>query len=155
MSQLKAQETINRLISWIAERDELNDFGEYRNGDKVNRANLIDEGVLKRSQLSVNGNPKLRELLVEAERRWYGESNESIASHNDARERAERRSNQNSAEVSRLRKELAEVKAELSPLKSELASLRSENQELRQELGIQKSREAAVVRNYGELSGWD
>ena len=80
-------------ISWIAERNELNDFGEYRNGDKVNRANIIDEGVLKRFQLSVNGNVKLRELLVEAEGCWYGDP---ITYHKDARERAGRRSNQNS-----------------------------------------------------------
>lgn len=69
----------NPKEAWIAERDRLNDHAEYRNGYQVSRKNLIDEGVLNRSQLSVNGNPVLRELLAVAEKRWYGEQVETLS----------------------------------------------------------------------------
>ncbi len=73
MSRQKAEETIASLKAWIAERERLSDYAKYRNGHQVNRASLITAGILKRSQLSVNGNPRLKELLTDAEKRWYGE----------------------------------------------------------------------------------
>lgn len=156
MSQIKAEETVRKLKSWIAERDRLNDFGEYGNGQKVNRADLIDEHVLKRSQLSANGNPVLRQLLSEAEDRWYGTAPvESIESHKDARESSEALSRHVSGDVNRLQKGLAEAQAELFPLKAEIASLKAENEDLRNDLGILKVREAALTESYRGLPGWD
>lgn len=62
------------MKAWIAERERLNDYAEYRNGHQMNRASLIAADVLKRSQLSINGNPRLRKILIDAEKHWYGEA---------------------------------------------------------------------------------
>ena len=123
----------NPKEAWIAERDRLNDHAEYRNGYQVSRKNLIDEGVLNRSQLSVNGNPVLRE----------------------ARKASEASSKLKSAEVSRLQRGLAQAQAELAQIKAEMATLKAENERLRSELGIQKVREEAIVATYGGLDAWD
>jgi chromosome segregation ATPase len=155
MSQKKGQETISRLKDWIAERDLLNDYADYRNGFQVSRANLIEEKVLNRSQLSVNGNAQLRGILGAAEKRWYGERAETLESHKDAREASEAKSKRISADVSRLQKALAEAQAEIAPLKAEIATLNSANNALRSELGIQKIREATLLNSYGGLTGWD
>ncbi|RRC45728.1 hypothetical protein [Escherichia coli] len=145
----------NPKEAWIAERDRLNDHAEYRNGYQVSRKNLIDEGVLNRSQLSVNGNPVLRELLAVAEKRWYGEQVETLESHREARKASEASSKLKSAEVSRLQRGLAQAQAELAQIKAEMATLKAENERLRSELGIQKVREEAVVATYGGLDAWD
>lgn len=154
MSRQKAEETITNLKAWIAERERLNDYAEYRNGHQVNRASLIAAGVLKRSQLSINGNPRLRKILNDAEKRWYGEA-ENTEVRTMAWDAQVESSERYVEEVIKLQKELAKTQAELAPLRAEVTSLRSENIRLRGELGVHTSREFAVVESYGGLKGWD
>lgn len=148
MSQRKARETEDALSAWIADRDRLGDYQEYQNGMQVNRRALIDEGVLKRSQLSVNGNPRLKDLLVEAERRWYGQKEETLESHKQALEASERRYERNASLVSKLQDKLVQVQAELR-------ALQSENERLKKELGIERASKADIVTRYAAITSWD
>lgn len=148
MSRQRGAETVERLKAWIAKRDSVKDYEEYRSGHQVLRSALIAEGVVKRSQLSVNGNPVARELLAEAEARWFGKHEESAASHSAARERSEAKSKKSSGEVARLQRCLAVAKAELN-------ELRKENEKLCAKLGILKSREDSILTAFGGLKTWD
>jgi len=154
MSRQKAEETIDRLKAWIAERERLNDYAKYRNGYQVNRVNLIVAGVLKRSQLSANGNPRLRKLLIDAEKRWYGEA-EDVEAYKETNVANEESFKRNVEELRRLQKAVAQSQTELALLRSEVSFLRTENNRLRSELGVHTTREFEVVKNYGGLTGWD
>lgn len=154
MSRKKAEETVAGLTAWISERDRLNDYEEYRNGHQVNRASLIAEGVLKRSQLSINGNPRLRKLLADAESRWYRDLGQKDY-HKESHEAEEEFYRRHLEELRRLQDAFARTQAELAPLKAEVVSLRAENTQLRSDLGVHTFRDLSVIENYRGLPGWD
>jgi len=128
--QQKAQENVQRLTTWITERNIQKDFGEYERQGKINRQALCAELDFSRSV--VNQNPTVRALIEEAESLWYGAKEQDKKAHEAARERSEKRVAKTNMEVSRLMDELARVKAENSELKARLRKYAAMEQVMQQ-----------------------
>ncbi|WP_420600316.1 hypothetical protein [Neptuniibacter sp.] len=111
-----------KVREWVAERDLYEDYMEYRNevnGEyKINRSTLVAELDFSRSV--VNQNRTVKDLLAEAELRWYGVKEESSEAHKAARERSEKKTAKRTADVSKLEDELAKLKAENAELRKQL-----------------------------------
>jgi len=114
-----AQEYVQRVTAWIAEREQQNDYAEYERAGKVNRAALCAELDFGRSVLAQN--PVVKEALTEAERRWFGGDEETKAGHEAARVRAERSAAPVSQTASKLQDDVARLKAENQLLRKRLA----------------------------------
>lgn len=116
--QQKAQENVQRLTQWIAERDQQGDFNEYERQGKINRQALCSELDFSRSV--VTQNPRVKKLLGEAESRWFNHKQQDSKAHEAARERSEKRVAEVNADVSRLQDEIARLKAENAALRRTL-----------------------------------
>lgn len=114
-----AQEYAQRVTAWIAEREQQNDYAEYERAGKVNRAALCAELDFGRSVLAQN--PAVKEALVAAERRWFSRDEETRASHEAARERAEKATATASQAATKLQDDVARLKAENLLLRKRLA----------------------------------
>ena len=107
-----------RVEEWIAERDAAQDYLDYERDGKVNRAELCAELDFGRSVVSQN--PNVRELLQEAECRWYEPRNTTRKAQEAARERAESKATRTSRELSIALDEAAKLKAENTLLRKRL-----------------------------------
>lgn len=108
-----------KVEKWIKDRNDSQDFMEYRNGKKINRSALIAELDFSRSV--VNQNKEVKRLLSEAEKEWYGsQEDEDTAAHQAARERSEKKASQRNTEISKLEDEIAKLKAENAALRKQL-----------------------------------
>ena len=116
--QQKAQENVELVIRWIAERDLQNDFHEYERQGKINRGALCEELDFARSV--VNQNPAVKALIAEAEARWYEAKADDVKSLKSASERSEKRVAQTVSDNSKLLDELAKLKAENHLLRTKL-----------------------------------
>lgn len=114
----KAEANVKAVEKWIADRDEANDFNEYERQGKINRGALCSELDIARSV--TNQNPAVKQLIAEAEKRWYDRPAEDIKSLKAASERYEKRVAVASSEISKLTDEIAKLKAENSELKRQL-----------------------------------
>lgn len=114
----KAKENAEKLTAWIAERDAQQDFVEYERQGKINRQALCEELDFSRSV--VTQNPAVKQLIADAEARWYDTQLLDSKAHDAARERSEKRVAQTNADVSLLQDELAKLKAENAALKRAL-----------------------------------
>lgn len=117
-NQEKAKLNHEKLLSWIQERIRLNDFNEYERNGKINRAALCEELDFSRSVISQN--PAVKSEIERVERAWYGKKDESVKSHEAARDRAISKVQMKSSEVNRLQEEIAKLKAENVFLKKKL-----------------------------------
>ncbi len=123
-----AQENIAKVEAWIAQRDAARDWGEYEYSGKINRRVLAGELDFAKSVCTQNKH--VRSLLNEAEQRWYARREESKASHEAARERAEKHS--------------ATVASNNNSMSLRIAELEAENRQLRKELKGYREQQAMV-----------
>ncbi|WP_415912786.1 hypothetical protein [Neptuniibacter sp. QD37_11] len=120
MANGKEQGQENALLvqQWITERDAIGDYVEYERNGKVNRAALCSELGFGRSV--VTQNPAVKQLLIEAETRWYGTEDQDTKAHDAARNRSEQRVAQTNRTINKLEDKLAEALAENSVLRERL-----------------------------------
>lgn len=109
-NQAKAELNVKKVEQWIADRDAAQDFNEYERGGKINRGAICAELDFARSV--VNQNPRVKELLAQAESRWYEPTAQDTKALQAASERAEKRVARTSGEIAALQDELAKTKAE-------------------------------------------
>lgn len=114
----KAEANVKALEKWIADRDRANDFNEYERQGKINRGALCAELDIARSV--TNQNPLFKQLIAEAENRWYDRRTEDIKSLKALSERHEKRVALASSEINKLYDHIAKLKAENSMLKRQL-----------------------------------
>ncbi|MEI8353955.1 MAG: hypothetical protein WCG22_05545 [Lentisphaerota bacterium] len=125
-----AQEYAQRVVQWIAERDRRGDHAEYERDGRINRGALCAELDFGRSVLTQN--PAVKAALAEAEARWFERRQVDIEAHEAARERAEKRVAERSADVSKLEDELARLKAENALLRRQLERYEAMDEVIRQ-----------------------
>ncbi|WP_067514836.1 hypothetical protein [Endozoicomonas ascidiicola] len=123
-----AQENIAKVEAWIAQRDAARDWEEYEYSGKINRRVLAEELDFAKSVCTQNKH--VRSLLNEAEQRWFARKEESQASHEAARERAEKQS--------------ATVASNNNAMSMRIAELEAENRQLRKELKGYREQQAMV-----------
>jgi len=114
-----AKDYSDRVVTWVAEREEKKDWAEYERAGKINRAVLCAELDFGRSVVSQN--PAVKIALREAEGRWFTDREETKAGHEAARERSEKAAATVSQAASKLRDEVALLKAENQLLRKRLA----------------------------------
>lgn len=119
-----AQENIVLVKSWIKERNECRDWHEYEYNGKINRRVLSEELDIAKSVCTQN--KVVRSLIEDADSIWFGKSNEDKASHEAARERAEKRSNKISSNNNALSLRVAELEAENRQLQQELSAYKKQ-----------------------------
>ena len=119
-----AKENVAKIETWIAERDTARDWEEYEYQGKINRTVISAELDFAKSVCTQN--KQVRSLLNEAEERWFGWKEISKASHDAARERAEKHSTSISSSNSKLTLRVAELEAENRQLRQELRAYREQ-----------------------------
>jgi hypothetical protein len=113
-----AQENILLVKAWVAERNAIRDWHEYEYNGSINRTVLADELGIAKSVCTQN--KAVRTLIEEADAIWFRKSNEDKASHEAARERAEKHSSLVSSSNNALTQRIAELEAENRKLQQEL-----------------------------------
>ncbi|WP_330926641.1 hypothetical protein [Candidatus Sororendozoicomonas aggregata] len=117
-----AKENLAKVEAWIAERDAARDWEEYEFNGKVNRTVISAELNFAKSVCTQN--KKVRSALNEAEERWFGHKEISKASHEAARERAEKQAATVTYSNNALTMRIAELEAENRQLRKELQAFR-------------------------------
>ena len=120
-----AKLNVKKVTSWIAERNRLRDWDEYKNNlGKINRTVLsaeLDFGISVPHQ-----NPEVKRLLYEAEQLWFriGSKQTAGVAQEASIERSQALIGKASAENNKLTVRVAELEAENRQLQKELASFR-------------------------------
>lgn len=123
-----AKENLSKVEAWIAERDAKRDWEEYEFNGKINRT--VISADLNFAKSVCTQNKKVRTAISEAEERWFGRKEVTQASHEAARERAE--------------KQTATVASANNTLIMRVAELEAENRQLRKELKAFKAQKALI-----------
>ncbi len=119
-----AQENIALVEAWIEERNARRDWHEYEYSGRLNRTVLASELGIAKSVCTQN--KAVRQLIEDADEIWFRKAKESRASHEAARERAEKRTNQISSSNSALSHRVGELEAENRQLRQELAAYKKQ-----------------------------
>lgn len=119
-----AKENIKLVKTWIDERNVARDWNEYEYNGKINRRVLSDELGFAKSVCTQN--KAVRALIEEADNYWFRKINDDKKSHEAARERAEKRSNNISLNNNALSQRIAELEAENRKLHQELAKYKKQ-----------------------------
>lgn len=119
-----AQENVGKVEAWIAERDATRDWDEYGYNGKINRTTIATELDFAKSVCTQN--KRVKTLLNEAEQRWFARKEISKASHDAARERAEKHSASVSSNNNTMSLRIAELEAENRQLRKELKGFREQ-----------------------------
>ena len=119
-----SKENLAKVEAWIAERDAARDWEEYEFSGKVNRTVISAE--LNFSKSVCTQNKKVRSALNEAEERWFGQKEVTKASHEAARERAEKHTATVTSSNNALIMRIAELEAENRQLRKELKAFRAQ-----------------------------
>jgi len=120
-----AKENVKKVTSWIAERNSLRDWDEYKNNlSKINRTALsaeLDFGISVPHQ-----NPEVKRLLQNAEQLWFKKAPRKAAeaAQEASIERSQVQLGKTSTENNKLAVRVAELEAENRQLQKELASFR-------------------------------
>lgn len=119
-----AQENLERVKSWIEERNNQRDWHEYAHNNRINRRVLAQELDFAKSVCTQN--QAVRALLEEADALWFNAEQVDRAAHEAARERAERRSSQAASSNNALTQRVAELEAENRQLRRELEAYKKQ-----------------------------
>jgi len=120
-----AKENVKKVTNWIAERNSLRDWDEYKNDlGKINRTALsveLDFGISVPHQ-----NPAVKRLLQDAEQLWFKKTPKqpAEAAQEASIERSQVKLGKSSTENNKLTVRVAELEAENRQLQKELASFR-------------------------------
>lgn len=116
--QQVAQENIQKVETWIHERNQHRDWHEYEFNNRIKRRALAQE--LDFAYSVCTQNKAVRKLLEDAEELWFAPRVIEKDAHEAARERAEKRSGKLSSDNSELVQRNAELEAENRRLQREL-----------------------------------
>ena len=106
------------VLAWVAERERLRDWHEYRRGDKINRTALAEELGFDRGV--IKDNPRVKDLVKEKDELWFGCDPEMKEAAQEAR-------------LERSSVALSKASSENNKLVARVAELEAENRELRRE----------------------
>lgn len=115
-----AEENIEIVKSWIAQRNELRDWHEYSYNKRINRSLLASELNFAKSVCTQN--KAVRNLLDEADKLWFGKYGEKLSAKEANFERSALIEQQNSKETKKVLQRVAELEVENAQLRQKLAA---------------------------------